>query len=358
MPSEISMENSAAGLRARHGLAELADPSCYHEPISLAGANTTKLIEQLRDMVLIRVAEEKIGDMVTAGSIRCPAHLGIGQEAVAVGIAEHLRKTDRAFGAHRSHSHYFALGGSLDAIFAEVLGKATGCSKGMGGSMHLYDKANGFYGSVPIVSGTVPLAVGAGLAAKLDNTGDIAVAFLGDGAAEEGALHESLNLASVFAWPVLFVVENNFFSSHLHISLRQPAESIARFAEAHCIEFEIVDGNDVVAVSRASKHLIDRARAGLGPGFLEAVTYRWRGHVGPREDVDVGVNRLVDLASWKQRDPVRRLAEALQAQGEMKPGNLDLIVDQTRADVEAAWARAEAAPFPPDHQLLGCVFAP
>ncbi len=357
MPSEASTASSLSGERSRHSLGALADPSRYHEAIDLRGSNPARLIEQLRDMILIRVAEEKIGDMATAGVVGCPAHLGIGQEAVAVGIAEHLRSTDRVFGAHRSHSHYFALGGSLDAIFAEVLGKVTGCSKGMGGSMHLYDRTNGFYGSVPIVAGTVPLAVGAGLAAKLDGNGDVAVSFLGDGAAEEGVLHESLNLASVFKWPVLFVVENNFFSSHLHVALRQPADSIARFADAHCVEFEIVDGNDIVAVSRATQRLVDRARCGLGAGFIEAVTYRWRGHVGPREDTDVGVNRDVDLASWKRRDPVRRLADALIEQGLLTPGDLDAVYERTRAEVEAAWSKAEAAPYPSADQLLGCVFA-
>ncbi|MCX7890847.1 MAG: thiamine pyrophosphate-dependent dehydrogenase E1 component subunit alpha [Burkholderiales bacterium] len=344
-------------LRARYRLAELADPSRFREPLDIRGADPQRLLAQLRQMVLIRVAEEKIGDMVTAGAVRCPAHLGIGQEAVAVGISEHLRPTDRVFGAHRSHSHYFALGGDLDAILAEVLGKVTGCSRGMGGSMHLFDQPRGFYGSVPIVAGTVPLAVGAALAAKMDGNGDIAVAYFGDGAAEEGAVHESLNLASLFGWPVLFVVENNLFSSHLHVSLRQPAESVARFAQAHCIDAEVVDGNDVVAVSRAAKRLVDAARAGKGPGFLEAVTYRWRGHVGPREDIDVGVNRSVDLASWKKRDPVRRLADALVAAGAMRPDELDGVYGETRERVEAAWRRAEAAPYPADAELLRCVYA-
>jgi TPP-dependent pyruvate/acetoin dehydrogenase alpha subunit len=345
-------------LRARYRLGNLAEATQYHEPIDIRGqADGEKLVRQLREMILIRVAEEKIGDMVESGAIRCPAHLGIGQEAVAVGVSEHLRRTDRVFGTHRSHSHYFALGGDLDAILAEMLGKVTGCSHGMGGSMHLYDKQRGFYGSVPIVAGTVPLAVGAALAAKMDGRGDVAVAYFGDGAAEEGIVHESLNLASVFRWPVIFVVENNLFSSHLHISARQPTESIARFAEAHCVDFEVVDGNDVIAISVAAKRLIESARRGKGPGFLEAVTYRWRGHVGPREDTDVGVNRSVDLASWKKRDPVRRLADALVANGTIRAGDMEAIYAANRALVEAAWLRAEAAPFPAEAELLGCVYA-
>src|SRR5687767_10364858 len=145
-------------------LGDLALPERYQEPLDITGAAAGELKHYLRQMLLIRMAEERIGDMVTAGRIVCPAHLGIGQEAVAVGISAHLRATDRVFGAHRSHSHYFALGGGAREIFAEVLGKVTGCSKGMGGSMHLHDGKRGLFGTVPIVAGTVPLAVGAALA--------------------------------------------------------------------------------------------------------------------------------------------------------------------------------------------------
>src|SRR5262249_43175632 len=156
-------------------------------------------------------------------------------------------------------------------LFAEILGKATGCSKGMGGSMHLLDQANGFYGSVPIVGATVSLAVGAALAAQKDglrkkqSPSDLAVSYFGDGAAEEGTVHESMNFAAVFKLPILFVCENNLFSSHLHIDLRQPARTVARYAEAHRIPYAVVDGNDVVAVTRAARDLAERARLGEGP---------------------------------------------------------------------------------------------
>jgi len=338
-------------------LGALADPRAFTAALDITGEEREKLARQLRDMLLIRAVEERIGDMVTAGKIACPCHLAIGQEAVAVGVSAHLRKSDRIFGTHRSHSHYLALGGDVYALLAEVLGKADGCSRGMGGSMHLHDEENGFMGSVPIVAGTVPLAVGAAFAAKMDGRGDIGVAYFGDGAAEEGALHESLNLASNFKLPVLFVCENNLFSSHLHISLRQPENSIARFAAAHAVPYDIVDGNDVVAVARAAGRLISAARRGGGPGFLEAVTYRWRGHVGPREDVDVGVNRGGDLALWKKRDPVRRLAEALQAAGHLPLEGYDRIERDVRHLVGEAWQRAERAPFPPASALLDLVYA-
>ena len=159
--------------------------------------------------------------------------------------------------------------------------------------MHLFAEETPFCGSVPIVAGTVPLAVGAALAAKLDGSPEVGIAYFGDGACEEGIVHESLNLASQMKLPVLFVVENNFYSSHMDIKLRQPSDRTARFADAHLIDTEVVDGNNVVEVANAAGRLIEQARTGKGPGFLECVTYRWRGHVGPDENIDVGIRRIV-----------------------------------------------------------------
>ena len=307
-------------------------------------------------MLLIRLAEEQIGDWVTERRAVCPCHLGIGQEAIAVGVAASLRSTDRVYGTHRSHSHFLAMGGSIDSLMAEVLGKATGCSKGMGGSMHLIAEQVGFRGSVPIVAATIPLAVGAALAAKMDGKGDVAVAFFGDGAAEEGVIHESLNLAANYNLPIIFVCENNLFASHLHISLRQPSGSISRFATAHCIKSEMVDGNDVAFVARIAGRAVEDAREGGGPFFVEAVTYRWRGHVGPREDVDVGVKRSEDLGIWKRRDPIRRLAEALEADGALSAADYDKLKAEVRQTVERAKLEAEQAEYPPVSQLMDDVY--
>lgn len=338
-------------------LRDLDDPNRYTEALVLGEAGSELLLSQLRMMLVIRFAEERIGQMVTEGKLHCPCHLGIGQEAIAVGVSANLRKSDRVFGGHRSHSHYLALGGSLYGLFAEVLGREPGCSKGMGGSMHLYDAPNGFLGSVPIVAATVPLAVGAALAAKKDGRGDVGVAYFGDGASEEGCIHESLNFAATFKVPILFVCENNFFSSHMHINLRQPSSAIARFAAAHRVPFEIVDGNDVVAVSRATARLVDRGRAGEGPGFLEAVTYRWRGHVGPSEDVDVGVKRGTELPLWKQRDPIRRLSDALEGTGALTNERYAKLREDVRNEVDREWLRAEEAPYPPIRNTLSMVYA-
>lgn len=342
---------------SRTELRDLADPINYTRVLNIAGWDTSFLRCALREMLLIRLAEEAIGSLVESGHARAPCHLGIGQEAIAVGLSAHLRKTDRVFGGHRSHSHYLALGGDLYALLAEVLGKADGASRGMGGSMHLFAGSVGFYGSVPLVAATVPIAVGAALAAKMEGSGDVAVAYFGDGATEEGVFHESMNLAATFGVPVIFVCENNLFSSHLHIRLRQPSDHIARYAEAHRVANLTVDGNDVLAVATAARQLVERARQGFGPAFLEAVTYRHRGHVGPKEDVDVGVNRsMVDLTAWKKRDPIARLREALLGAGLASESSLESEEAELRESIAAACRLAMAAPYPPVSALIDTVY--
>ena len=342
----------------RFDLGDLADPLKYHDPIDVHGQDLKALTRQLRVMLTIRMVEQHLAAMRRDGHIGGPVHLGVGQEAVAAGVSAHLRATDRVFGAHRSHSHLLALGSSMHGLFAEVLGRDTGLSRGMGGSMHLWDQPRGFYGSVPIVAGTVSLAVGAGLAAKLSGTDDVAVSYFGDGAVEEGVVHESLNLARILKVPVLFVVENNLFSSHMHISLRQPLAATARFAEAHDMPFEIIDGNDIVAVEAASQRLISQARAGHGPAFLEAVTARWYGHVDWREDIDVGVNRSPDdLENWRKRDPVARLVSGLHANGAWSTAEHDELVTDISEQIRSAWAQALQDPYPPDSALLDRVYA-
>jgi TPP-dependent pyruvate/acetoin dehydrogenase alpha subunit len=312
----------------------------------------------LAAMMRIRAAENRLALARRDGLIGGPVHLGVGQEAIAVGVSMSLRSTDRVFGAHRSHSHLLALGSSVYRLFAEVLGKDTGHSRGMGGSMHLWDQPRGFYGSVPIVAGTVALAVGAGLAAKFQRSGDVAVAYLGDGAVEEGVVHESLNLARIQNVPVVFVIENNLFASHMHISIRQPSDATARFAEANRIPFEIVDGNDVVTMERVGREAVQRARSGGGPSFIEAVTYRWYGHVDWREDIDVGVNRSeADVASWKARDPIARLRTAMVSAGMWfadDDANLEYRVNE---EIDEAWKQAMLDPYPSEEALLSRVYA-
>jgi pyruvate dehydrogenase E1 component alpha subunit len=336
---------------------EIENSKVIDEELGISSISPKELIEQLKTMIRIRQAEIKIAEMRKEGHIGGPVHLGAGQEAVAVGISSHLRKSDRIFSAHRSHAHLLALGSDVRKLFAELLGKSTGLTHGMGGSMHLWDQPNGFYGSVPIVAGTVPLAVGAGLAAKMQKTGDIAVAYFGDGAAEEGVVQESLNLASQLGVPILFVCENNFFSSHMHISQRQPIHSVARFADANNIVNEVVDGNNVIAVGEAASKLIAGSRKNNVPAFLEVVTFRHYGHVDWREDIDVGVNRSAsEVKKWKSRDPIERLKSALVKNSLLNQDDLKNIYQNIDSEIENAWSTAVSDPFPETEDLLRTVY--
>lgn len=339
-------------------LGKLAVPSEYHQPIDIEGCDPEFVMGALRTMLLIRKTEQRLALGRKDGLIGGPVHLGAGQEAIAVGVSRHLTNSDKVFGAHRSHSHLLALNPDPYRLFAEVLGKETGFSKGMGGSMHLWDQPSGFYGSVPIVAGTVSLAVGAAIAAKLQNTTDVAVVYFGDGAAEEGVVHESLNLASIQDAPVLFVLENNLFSSHMHISLRQPTDAISRFAIANSIPHQLVDGNDVVAISDAAGELIGNSRMAKGPGFLEVVTYRWYGHVDWRDDIDVGVHRSLDeVENWRARDPVLRLSRAMISAGIWSDEQeIELSAELDEMLIQQ-WERAMNDPYPDLSATMNCVYA-
>ena len=336
---------------------KLICPENFQGPVEIGEEPAERLLQFLRKMQLIRRAEEHLGNMVQAGRVLCPCHLGIGQEAIAVGVSGALNAGDRVFGSHRSHPHFLALNDDVFGLFAETLGRLEGCAGGMGGSMHLVDRSSGFYGSVPIVAGTVPIAAGASLAAKLAGDGAVAVSYFGDGAIEEGGVQETLNAAAIMKLPIVFVCENNLFSSHMHISLRQPDTSTARFAEAHRIPFEILDGNDVVMVYRAMARAALHAREGGGPYFLEAFTYRWKGHVGHREDMDVGVKRNLDLHLWKRRDPIRRLREAMADARILRADQWSSMQAEVEEQVARAWRRAESAVFPPETALLDLVYA-
>ena len=342
----------------KNDLKNLSNPKKYHKPVSIENQDSATLQQMLTSMLLIRKTEDQLAFGKKNSLIGGPVHLGVGQEAIAVGVSQNLKKTDRIFGGHRSHSHLLALNPNFYKLFAEVLGKETGFSKGMGGSMHLYDQPNGFYGSVPIVAGTVSLAVGAAMAAKLQKTDDIAVAYIGDGAVEEGVVHESFNLAKTQKAPMLFVVENNLFASHMHIATRQPSDMISRFAIANDIPHKLIEGNDVVAVTKASKELIDDIRKGKGPALIELITYRWYGHVDWRDDVDVGVERsLDDIENWKARDPILRLSKSMIKEKILtldQEINLNNKIDK---EIQIAWDKAMNDPYPSLDATLKYVYS-
>ena len=338
-------------------LGGLINPEEYTDPIDINGLDNNTLIEDLKLMYLIRRVEEIISDNVANGIIKCPCHLGIGQEAIAVGLSRFLRPSDRVFGGHRSHAHYLGLKGSSQKLFSEVLGKYNGCSKGMGGSMHLFDPSVGFGGSVPIVGASVPIATGAALAAKKDKNGDISVSYLGDSACEEGAVQESFNLASIMELPIIFVVENNLFASHMHIDLRQPLNSTSRFAVAHNIKHKIIDGNDLAKMYTVSKKAVEYCRNGKGPFLIEAITYRWKGHVGHRDDIDVGVKRKDELEKWKKRDPILRLKKSLIGNKYLTENDFKKFKKVIDEKLKNEWELALKSPYPHENFINEIIYS-
>jgi TPP-dependent pyruvate/acetoin dehydrogenase alpha subunit len=316
-----------------------------------------RLRDMFATMVRVRTFEQCVADLVEAGEIRCPCHLCIGQEAVAAGVCAALERDDYVWGAHRSHGHYLAKGGDPDALMAELFGKVTGCSGGRGGSMHLVAPEVGVLGTVPIVAGTIPLAAGSALASALRGDRRVSVAFFGDGATEEGHYHESVNLAALHRLPVVFVCENNLYASHMSLRERRTADTIAELAEAHGVPAARIDGNDVEAVHAAARAAVDRARGGGGPGLLECLTYRWRGHVGAAWDMDVGVERAAELAEWLPRDPIPRARLALLDLG-VPESELAAIETAACAEVARAVVLARDAAYPAPGSLLDGVYAP
>ena len=337
------------------------------EPRALARSGPAELRSLWRTMLRIRRAEECIAELAESGQARCPCHLYIGQEAVSAGACAALAAEDSVWGGHRSHGHYLARGGSLEALFAEVLGKATGCSGGRGGSMHLLARDKGVLGTVPIVAGTVPLAAGAALAYKLRGASTlggtclfhggsrVACAFFGDGALEEGHVHETMNLAALYRLPLLLVCENNLYSSHLHWTNRRVLDNLHRAGDFHGVPGVRVDGNDVEAVFGSARAAAERARAGQGPTLIECRTFRFRGHVGPSADLDVGVKRRGELSLWLHRDPLLRAEQRLR---EMGIADLDGERAALEGEVRSALAAAREAPFPEPGRVLQHVWSP
>lgn len=309
-----------------------------------------------QSMLRIRRFEERLAELVEAREIGTPCHLYIGQEAIAAGVCAALDREDFVWGGHRSHGHYLAKGGDMRAMLAEILGKEAGCSRGRGGSMHLFAKEIGILGTVPLVAATIPLAVGSALASKLRGEGAVSACFFGDGATEEGHSHESMNLAAQQRLPVLFVCENNFYASHMSLLERRAADNIRLAAEAHGLEGVSVDGNDAEAVHAAASAAVARARGGGGPTLLECRTYRWRGHVGHDWNYDVGVRRRDELKEWLPKDPVALARRRALEQG-VPEAELDRIAAAVEAEVEDAVRFARESPYPAESTLADHLFA-
>jgi len=305
-----------------------------------------KLIESYRAMLRIRRVEEALADRYAEQQMRCPMHLCIGQEAIAAGVCMALRRDDVVYSNHRAHGHYLAKGGDLNAMVAELYGRTTGCCGGRGGSMHLIDQRAGFMGSTAIVGGTVPLAVGAAWAARLQSKDFLGVAFFGDGCFEEGVIHESLNFASLHRLPVLFVCENNNFAVYTPLSERQPARPIHAIAQAHGWHTWTGDGNDVEAVAAIACEAANRARAGEGPQFIELETYRWREHCGPNFDEELNYRSIGEIAAGKQRCPVARSRAKLIGECLATEASLDAIEHGIAVEINEAFQFALSSPLP------------
>ncbi|MDO9199040.1 thiamine pyrophosphate-dependent dehydrogenase E1 component subunit alpha, partial [Rhodoferax sp.] len=255
-------------------------------------------------MLRIRRIEEAIAERYQQQEMRCPTHLCIGEEAIAVGISAHLTTQDKVFSNHRGHGHYLAKGGDLPRLLAELYGFAEGCSGGRGGSMHLTDLAAGFIASTPIVGGTVPLAGGYAWAEQMKKSANVVAIFFGDGCFEEGVMHETMNFAALKKLPLLFVCENNQYSVMTPLAERQPVRDIYKIAAAHGLQAACGDGNRVDQVYALAQIAVANARAGLGPQFLELHTHRWPEHCGPNEDDELGYRNPGELAAWKQQCPL------------------------------------------------------
>ncbi|NOV31090.1 thiamine pyrophosphate-dependent dehydrogenase E1 component subunit alpha [Methylomonas sp. ZR1] len=279
-------------------------------------------------MLRIRRAEEAIARRYAEQQMRCPTHLCIGEEAIAVGVSAHLTNQDKVFSNHRGHGHYLAKGGDLPRLLAELYGYAEGCCGGRGGSMHLTDLKAGFVASTPIVGGTVPLAAGYAWAEQMKKSGaalgcasvaggrmpeatNVVVIFFGDGCFEEGVMHETMNFAVLKQLPLLFICENNQYSVMTPLAERQPKRDIYKIAAAHGLNAVSGDGNRVDEVYELARIAVGNTRNGLGPQFLELHTHRWPEHCGPNEDDDLGYRSPGELAEWKLRCPLLQTRQTL-----------------------------------------------
>ena len=274
------------------------------------------LKELYYEMKKIRSAEEKLIELCTAGRIMAPVHLSIGQEAVAVGVMAALEPEDKIVSTHRCHSHYLAKGGDMKKMMAEILGKATGCCRGRGGTMHLFDDKAGHVISAPLVGASIAFAVGIAMASKMKRESKIAVAFFGDGAVEEGIFWESLNFASVHRLPIVFVCENNFYATHSPILKRQPEDEIVSRVKPHGVSaYRVDNGNDVLAVFEAAKLAVRKTRLINQPGFIEACTYRLKEHWGVGEDWDLGYRSREEGEQWIKKCPFKQLQKVMEEEG-------------------------------------------
>ncbi len=321
----------------------------------MSGATRSPAVERLRQMLRIRRFEERCAELYGQQKIRGFLHLCIGEEAVAVGALEALGPEDAVVATYREHGHALVRGVSMRAVMAEMYGKVEGCSRGRGGSMHLFDAATRFYGGNAIVGGGLPLAVGLALADRLQERPRVTACFFGDGAVAEGEFHESMNLAALWRLPVLFCCENNLYAMGTALARAQAETDLTRRASSYRMNAAAVDGMDVEAVERAARQAVEAVRGGAGPAFLELRTYRFRAH--SMFDPELYRDKA-EVESWKQRDPIPALAGRLSAAGELAPADLAALEAEVSAEVEDAVVFAERGAWEPVGDLLRFVTTP
>lgn len=311
--------------------------------------------EALATMWRIRLFEEAVEDLYGRGMMHGTMHLSIGQEAVPTGTCVNLEEGDQITSTHRGHGHCIARGADLGRMMAELLAKDNGYCRGRGGSMHIADVATGNIGANGIVAGGVPIAAGAGLTNQLTGNGRVAVCFHGDGAVGEGAWHEALTLTSMWDLPVVFVCENNQYGMSMSSQKAFKVAQLSDKAAGYGIPGETVDGNDVIAVQQVTKAAIDRARSGRGPSFIEALTYRWRGH--SKSDKNLYRSKE-EIAQWKEKDPIAAYAHRLLSAKRLSQDELDAAQSGARQAIRDAVVFGTKGEEPDPAALLDAVYAP
>jgi pyruvate dehydrogenase E1 component alpha subunit len=322
---------------------------------ALSPYSSEELNELLYKMVLIRRFEEKAAEMYARGRIKGFLHLYIGQEAVGAGVISRLQPQDYIYSHYREHGHALARGLDPRAIMAELAGKATGVSKGMGGSMHIIDAARRFMGGYAIVAGQMPLACGTALAAQRLGEDSVVLCIIGDGAVNEGAFHESLNIAAIWKLPVLFLLENNFCGMGTPVSRVCATPDIYKHAEVYGIRATRIDGMDVAKVVKQAEEALNLVRSGEGPYFLEATTYRFRGHSMADPEFYRDKN---EVEHWRQMDPIKTFTDSLLSSGRLRQEDVDSIYERVESEVEEAARFAEESPFPDVSTITENVYAP
>ena len=312
-----------------------------------------ELVLLYRMMFLIRRFEEKAAEMYARGKITGFSHLYIGEEAVAVGAISALHERDYVVSTYRDHGHCLVKGADPKVVMAELFGRATGISKGKGGSMHLFDNQLRFLGGYAIVAGGLPIAVGVGMALNYKEEDCIVAAFFGDGATNAGAFHESLNVASAWKLPIIFICENNFFAIGTSLARVSPSQELYKRIKAYGMPSEKVDGMDVLAVRKATEKAVERAREGEGPSFIEAATYRYRGHSMSDPD-DYRTKREAKI--WKERDPIVKLAKHLRDNVIIAADDLKELQDEVNRKVDESIKFADASAWPELEELMKDIY--